>query len=173
QAEEGIRYRNVTGVQTCALPIFSFSLLVGFVFALPTVIVKLPTGIQEEKPVTPNENQEEASIDMSEETVEVSIKRTESDEVEKVPVEQYVISVVASEMPADYNEEALKAQAVAARTYIIQHLNQQDDPETIITDSTEHQVYKNETELQEQWGKDFEEKMNKIKSAVLATEGEV
>ena len=151
----------------------SFSLLVGFVFVLPTVIVKLPIGIQEEKPVTPNENQEEASIDMNEDTVEVSIKRTESDEVEKVPLEQYVISVVASEMPADFNEEALKAQAVAARTYIIQHLNQQDDPETIITDSTEHQVYKNETELQEQWGKDFEEKMNKIKSAVLATEGEV
>lgn len=137
------------------------------------MIVKLPIGIQEEKPVTPNENQEEASIDMNEDTVEVSIKRTESDEVEKVPLEQYVISVVASEMPADFNEEALKAQAVAARTYIIQHLNQQDDPETIITDSTEHQVYKNETELQEQWGKDFEEKMNKIKSAVLATEGEV
>lgn len=137
------------------------------------MIVKLPIGIQEEKPVTPNENQEEASIDMNEDTVEVSIKRTESDEVEKVPLEQYVISVVASEMPADFNKEALKAQAVAARTYIIQHLNQQDDPETIITDSTEHQVYKNETELQEQWGKDFEEKMNKIKSAVLATEGEV
>lgn len=137
------------------------------------MIVKLPIGIQEEKTVTPNENQEEASIDMNEDTVEVSIKRTESDEVEKVPLEQYVISVVASEMPADFNEEALKAQAVAARTYIIQHLNQQDDPETIITDSTEHQVYKNETELQEQWGKDFEEKMNKIKSAVLATEGEV
>src|SRR5699024_8181982 len=39
--------------------------------------------------------------------------------------------------------------------------------------TTEHQVNKTETELQEQWCKDFEEKMNKIKSAVLATDGEV
>src|SRR5699024_1494669 len=143
-----------------------------FVFVLPTVIVKLPIGIQEEKPVTPNENQEEASIDMNEDTVEVSIKRTESDEVEKVQLEQYGRSVVASGKPADCNEESLKAQAVATRTDIIQHLNQQDDPETIITATTQHQVYKNETEWQKQWGKDCEEKMNKIKSAGLATEGE-
>src|SRR5699024_11888938 len=95
-------------------------------FGLWKLIVKWQIGIQEEKPVTPNENQEEASNDMNEDTVEVSIKRTESDEVEKVPLEQYVISVVASEMPADFNEETMKAQAVAARTYIIQHLNQQE-----------------------------------------------
>lgn len=137
------------------------------------MIVKLPFGIQDEKAVTPTEKQEEASIDMDENTLEVSIERAESEEVEKVPLEQYVISVVASEMPADFNEEALKAQSVAARTYIIQHLNQQDDPEAIITDSTEHQVYKNEVELQEQWGEDFGWRMDKIKSAVLATEGEV
>src|SRR5699024_7349152 len=109
---------------------------------------------------------------MNEDTVEVSIQRTESEEVEKVPLEQYVISVVASEMPADFNEEALKAQATAARTYIIQHLKQQEDPEAIITDSTEHKVYKNEAELQEQSSEDFARKMEKIKSAVLATEGE-
>src|SRR5699024_4939079 len=73
----------------------------------------------------------------------------------------------------DFNEEALKAQAVAARTYIIQHINQQDDPQTIITDLTKHKVNKNETKVQEQRSKDMEEKMNKIKSAVLATEVEV
>lgn len=143
------------------------------IIAVPTIIVKLPFGMTEEIPTTPEEDTQQETIDKADDSVEVSIERADSTEVEKVPLEEYVISVVASEMPADFKEEALKAQAVAARTYIINHLNQQDDPEAIVTDSTEHQVYKNTAELEEQWGEEFEWKMDKITSAVLATEGEV
>lgn len=140
---------------------------------LPTIIVKLPFGTTNEQAISGEEVGQEETMTVKEDSLDVMVKRTDSSEVEKVPLEQYVISVVASEMPAEFADEALKAQAVAARTYIIHHLQQQDDAETVITDSTEHQVYKNEQELQEQWGKDFQWKMEKVTAAVLATEGEV
>lgn len=104
----------------------------------------------------------------------VSVKRSTTGEIEKVDMEQYVTSVVASEMPADFESEALKAQAIAARTYLVNHLqHHEDEEEVVITDTTEHQVYKNDTELQALWGNDYQWKMDKIKEAVVATKGEV
>ena len=140
---------------------------------LPTFIVKLPFGTTPEEITETEEQLVEESVSPTDDSLEVMVERTDSKDVEKVPLEQYVISVVASEMPAEFADEALKAQAVAARTYIVRHLEQQEDEESMITDSTEHQVYKNETELQEQWGKDFQWKMEKVTAAVVATEGEV
>lgn len=140
---------------------------------LPTLIVKWPFGSETESAITSEEEPEHLETSFENDSLEVMVQRTDSEEVEEVPLEEYVVSVVASEMPADFAEEALKAQAVAARTYIIHHLQQQGDEETVITDSTEHQVYKNEAELQESWGSDFHWKMEKVTAAVLATEGEI
>lgn len=46
--------------------------------------------------------------------------------IERVPLEQYVRGVVAAEMPESFELEALKAQAIAARTYIVRRLAQHD-----------------------------------------------
>ncbi len=106
-------------------------------------------------------------------TIEVSVKRSETNEIEKIPLEKYVYSVVASEMPASFELEALKAQAVAARTYVVQHLIQQGDENTVITDSTKHQVYKNDDELKSIWGKDYQWKKEKIQQAVTETANKI
>ena len=52
----------------------------------------------------------------------VRVYLAEEGRVETVPLETYVLGVVAGEMPADFELEALKAQAIAARTYIIRKL---------------------------------------------------
>src|SRR5699024_802281 len=98
-----------------------------------------------------------------------------TDQVESIPLEQYVVSVVASEMPAEFELEALKEQALAARTYIIQYLLATDslDQEKPITDTVQHQVYRNEAELQEQWGANYHRNIEKITEAVLSTAGEI
>lgn len=104
----------------------------------------------------------------------VSVMRTASDNVEDVPLETYVARVVASEMPADFELEALKAQALAARTYIANHIMyQEDDEESDVSDTTDHQVYKNDEELRSQMKDEYEEKMGKIEKAVAETEGEI
>ena len=48
----------------------------------------------------------------------VRVKRNSTGTIEKVPFEEYIIGVVAGEMPASFDIEALKAQAVAARSYV-------------------------------------------------------
>lgn len=105
---------------------------------------------------------------------DVSVMRVSNDEVENVPVEQYVAGVVSSEMPTEFEMEALKAQAVAARTFTVNFLlNGEKNGNYDLTDSTQHQVYKGEQELQEQWGAEYQEKMNKINQAVKETEGQI
>jgi len=44
------------------------------------------------------------------------------DKIKTLPLEDYLVGVVAAEMPAEFPEEALKAQAVAARTYAVKRL---------------------------------------------------
>ncbi len=45
------------------------------------------------------------------------------DKVVRMPLEDYLVGVVAAEMPAEFPPDALKAQAVAARTYAVKRLN--------------------------------------------------
>ncbi|MEI3607773.1 stage II sporulation protein D [Pseudogracilibacillus sp. SE30717A] len=149
----------------------TFSILLCTIVLVPTLIVMIP---KKEQPT-----QGEVTDVFEEEQIEVpqlhvTVKRTATGEVEEVPLEKYVASVVASEMPAEFEVEALKAQAIAARTYIVNHLlHQEDKEEVIISDTTEHQVYKNEEELKRDLGADFHWKMEKVADAVNATKNEI
>lgn len=61
-----------------------------------------------------------------------------------VNIEEYLASVVPSEMPSSWNIEALKAQAIAARTYTYYHLSKNGDSKSIydLDSTTNFQVYK-------------------------------
>lgn len=65
--------------------------------------------------------------------------------INEVLLEEYLYSVVPSEMPARYPEEALKAQAVCARTYAYGHMEHAGYPQygAHVDDSTSYQVYNN------------------------------
>lgn len=110
-------------------------------------------------------------------TVQVSVFRTSKNEIEKLPLEQYVVGVVASEMPADFEHEALKAQSLTARTYIVRHLLAEKNislPKGAdVGDTQLHQVYKNDEDLKKIWGSDYNWKINKIRKAVYETKGQI
>lgn len=65
--------------------------------------------------------------------------------VNELPLEEYLYSVVPSEMPASYPLEALKAQAICARTYAYGHMLHAGYPQygAHVDDSTSYQVYNN------------------------------
>ena len=65
--------------------------------------------------------------------------------INELPVETYLCKVVPSEMPASYELEALKAQAVCARSYAYQQMAEYGYPEyeAHVNDSTDYQVYGN------------------------------
>lgn len=68
--------------------------------------------------------------------------------INELPVEEYLYGVVPSEMPASYPTEALKAQAISARTYTYFHMASFAYPEwnAHVDDSTTFQVYQNISE---------------------------
>lgn len=86
-------------------------------------------------------------------------------EVLNLTLEDYLVGVVAAEMPASFNMEALKAQAVIARTYTKKLINSGRK----ITDDVTTQVYKSDDELKKLWGNSYNAYYNKIKNAVLIT----
>lgn len=82
-------------------------------------------------------------------------------------LEEYVIGVVGAEMPAAFSNEALKAQAVIARTYALNAI----DNNKPLTDDSSTQNYKSNDELKKMWGSSFNTYFEKIKKAVESTKG--
>lgn len=85
-------------------------------------------------------------------------------------LEEYVKGVVAAEMPISFHEEALKAQALAARTYALRTTEKGVKP---IAKDVSAQVFYTEAERKKNWGKDFKKNERKVDAAVRATAGEV
>ena len=87
---------------------------------------------------------------------------------EKIDFETYVMGVVAAEMPASYSEEALKAQAVAARTYAIQRTNNLSHP---IETTTAHQVYFPVNNLTSEYRDKIKSVVEETRSLILIKDG--
>ncbi|MBE1555692.1 stage II sporulation protein D [Sporosarcina limicola] len=87
-----------------------------------------------------------------------------------IPLEEYIVGVVAAEMPVTFHVEALKAQSVAARTYSLRATDSGKKP---IAANVSAQVFVTEAERKKRWGKEFENNERKVRAAVKATEGDV
>ena len=111
-----------------------------------------------------NDKTEEKQV---KETIENVITLYRSNgEILNLTINEYLIGAVAGEMPASFNIEALKAQAVVSRTYLLKRIKNNN----IIIDSTMQQVYKDNNELKKMWKNDFDKYYSKIKKAVLDTD---
>ncbi|QHE63415.1 stage II sporulation protein D [Rossellomorea vietnamensis] len=152
-----------------------FSIFISIIFLVPTLLV-LPFSSDKDTANLDEKLKNTPSVEELADSVEVAVYRSSQDLIEKLPLEQYVVGVVAGEMPADFEKEALKAQALAARTYMVNQL-MSDDPSVPkgadVTDTVSHQVYKNQKELATLWGSDYDWKIKKISEAVLETKGKV
>ncbi|ASN07279.1 stage II sporulation protein D [Virgibacillus necropolis] len=148
--------------------------LIMIILIMPTLIVAPFIHTNDQEAITDKLEQQTPEVHVKDSAVSVAVMRTSSEQVENVPLEEYVAGVVASEMPAEFEIEALKAQSLAARTYIVTHmLHQPATAESAVTDTVQHQVYKDEEELRRTFGTKYDEKMNKINKAVAATQGEI
>ncbi len=85
----------------------------------------------------------------------------------------YIVGAVASEMPASYHSEALKAQAVACYSYMVWVKTNADNADyDISSDTSIHQGYLTDEEMREKWGEKYESYKSKIEDAVSAVFGE-
>ncbi len=108
--------------------------------------------------------------------MEITILNSEGKE-EKIYLEQFLIGVVASEMPASFEPEALRAQAIAARTYVLNYTPPYGTPQhgdaVVCSDSTCCQAYSSDQQLRDNWGDDYDKNIAKITAAVADTCGMV
>ena len=165
------------------------------VVALLTLAIPMTLGLvfggREEPEADGDEDEADFTPVTPPETVKVWLE--DEQEVRELDFEEYVACVVACEMPADFESEALKAQAVAARTYAVSKLSRWEDsgaeaggasgsgasgfgahPQAPLCDTTHCQVYRSQEELirlhEDGWEK---EGFAKVKEATEATRGQM
>ena len=101
----------------------------------------------------------------------------ESNKVIEMDLEMYTFDALSAEMPAGYDLEALKAQAVASRTLALYkmegHPCDKNGDAAVCTDSAHCQAYDDEQGRREKWGDNYEAYCAKLWKAINATRGEV
>lgn len=136
---------------------------------------KLSNNVEENS--TNKSNFTETKKDNYKETKKENIKKNEitvtvyrnNGKIINLELEEYVLGVVGAEMPASFNIEALKAQAILARTYALKSIKNGKK----LTDTVSTQAYKDNSELQKLWKNDYTKYYEKIKKAVNETKGKV
>ena len=101
--------------------------------------------------------------------VMVRVKRVSLDRIDNVRLEEYVVGAVSGEMPASFEIEALKAQAVASRSYVLKKINDNKNNSYDVVDTTSNQVYLDDDELKSKWQDNYVSYINKIRQAVNET----
>lgn len=104
------------------------------------------------------------------ESTPIKVKQVSKNKIIELDLEDYVRGVLAGEMPISFELEALKAQAVAARTYGLKRINKNNAYDVV--DTTMNQVYLDDDVLKKKWGSNYEKYMSKIIKAVDETSGE-
>jgi stage II sporulation protein D len=142
------------------------------IILLPLIIVKGCSRPVEEKPIE--------QVVVSEE-YKITVYRSDISKMVEMELEEYIKGVLAAEMPADFDQEALKAQAVAARTFAYGRMSGAykskqgvHDEADICTDSTHCQAWVSEENAKKKWNKLFASRnWSKIEKAVRGTKGKI
>lgn len=105
----------------------------------------------------------------TDENIKVRVKRLQKDKIDEIELNEYVLGVLAGEMPISFELEALKAQAVASRSYVLKRLDYNKDKDYDVVDSIINQVYLDNEHLKKAWGDNYIKNINKLKTAVNET----
>lgn len=151
------------------------------VIGLLTIALIIEVSFVKETNFSFQEEQKEQEVksNMEEQKKEEPLKQTtikvynpETKEIKEMNLEDYIIGVVAAEMPVSFELEALKAQAVTARTFAIYKKEHRAmDYDVII--GVADQAYNNIEQMQNKWKENFQINYDKIKQAVEETLGEI
>lgn len=152
------------------LLIFTTMLVVILVIIIPALVVRLDglgPAPQRGAKVFKNED------------VPIHVYIPELDKIVEMNLEDYIKGVVAAEMPAEFELEALKAQAVAARTYAVKNMVAFGGPgiaehpgADVSADHRQSQAWLSESQLKAKWGPfSYDRYWSKVSQAVEGTHG--
>ena len=160
--------------------LLSFILII---FIIPALLTRRTLPVNSNEKIS---NQEEQNVENQTQTSNqneynyskygtISLLHKKTGEVEQVNLDEYLCNVVSAEMPANYEIEALKAQAIVARTYTIYKiLNKKHDTADICDDSTCCQAWVDKETRFSRWEESKRESnWEKIQKCVQETQGQI
>ncbi|MGI6031548.1 MAG: stage II sporulation protein D [Eubacteriales bacterium] len=133
-------------------------------------------------PGQPSEQQSPNVQTLADQKVMVQVYRTGTQKVEEMDLHQYLIGVLAGEMPASFEMEALKAQAVAARSYTANRMQENTQNEKIyeshqgapLCDDPSHcKAYLDRQQREAAFGDNAQQWQQRLTQAVEETDGQV
>ncbi|MCH5585263.1 stage II sporulation protein D [Shimazuella sp. AN120528] len=143
-----------------------FVLLPLAIVLIPMVLVDFQQGGIKVDAFAPEHNNNLAD----DSKIYINVKLSVEKKTVRLPLEDYIRGVVASEMPVEFEPESLRAQAIAARTYIYSRVK---NKEATVTDTVKDQVYATDEKLKEKWGIYYQQNMIKVRAAVNSTKGKI
>lgn len=171
------------GVLTVSVPLLSEATNRGRGHAaIPPEVILLPQenavtdGTDEMPAGTPTEPESPVTEPLPEEDITVRVLDADTGKITEMALDSYITCVVAAEMPYTFNSEALKAQAVAARSFCLYRMKNGTghDGADICTDYAHCAAFITEEGLTEKYGKTVAGKIEKkIGEAVKATSGKI
>lgn len=158
-----------------------FITIITFIIALSVIVVGLEEKDEHIDSLQNYKlNEENIVLKKIEGNPRVKLYIKDKDKIVDMELEEYVRGVVAAEMPANFNLEALKAQAVAARTYVLAHMKAYNGGNCSIgkgadvCDTTHCQAYVSKEERFDSWSKQSAVQLwSKVTKAVSETAGQV
>lgn len=140
--------------------IFIFIIII---FSLPLLVINFDKSFSKEF-----QNLEENNL-------KIKLYRHETGKVEEIDLEKYLEGVLVAEMPAKFDIEALKAQAVASRTYAVSKILSENKIHNVadVCDTVHSQAYIDEKDYENKFGSKVDEYISKIRKALDETRGEV
>ena len=101
--------------------------------------------------------------------INIRVLRNKTDTIIIIPLDVYIVGVLAGEMPISFDIEALKAQAVASRSYAMKRIEYNKNNNYDVMDTIMNQVYLDDDYLKEAWGNSYVRNINKLRKAVNET----
>ncbi len=148
-----------------------FALIFPIVFSIGDPLENQTETIDKPEIISTEHPEQSSAIDAN--TV---IRLKHNGSVNDITMDEYLTGVVGAEMPASFETEALKAQAVAARTYTMYKMQvnpSANHPDAdVCDDSACCKAYKSDDELKEKWGNSYSAYIQKVSNAVNSTDGE-
>lgn len=158
-----------------------FLILIFICFAIPIIFTSGFSSRTTAKNVVQNE--EIKKVNIIESTYDykkyntIKLLHSDTEKIEEINLDEYLYGVVSAEMPASFEKEALKAQAVVARTYTIYKIVNNDGKHKdadICDDSTCCQAWISKEDRFDKWNDDEKESnWDKIVQAVNSTQGKI
>ena len=139
------------------------SVKLGVVFLITVIFLSINVGVKKDETIKGTETKEKKE-EKEEKAVQVAV--TIDNNVNYIDLDDYLLGVVAGEMPAKFEIEALKAQVVASRTFVYNR-------NLSVDNTTNSQVYLTEDKMRENWGDKYDEYHQKIVAAINDTNDEV